>query len=119
MFSHVMIGSNDMDRSAKFYDAVMAPLGIKQFMKNATRCGYRGEGPGMFMLCPPHDGGKATFGNGSMLSFTAPSREAVDAFHAAALANGGKDEGLPGPRGNVYMAYVRDPEGNKLAAMHR
>ncbi|MET0182964.1 MAG: VOC family protein [Caulobacterales bacterium] len=123
MLSHVMIGSNNLERSAAFYDQVLGALGAKQFMKMENRIGYRSESGPAVMLCAPFDGEPAHPANGSMLSFSAPNQEAVAAFHAAALANGGTCEGPPGPRGGpdskAYLAYVRDPDGNKIAAMHR
>lgn len=123
MIGYVTIGANDLERSAAFFDAVFAPLGYQRTFLDG---GWAGYGPGgkkeglEIYVCAPHDGKAATFGNGSMLSLKAPSRAAVDAFHAAALANGGSDEGAPGVRGEYdppfYGAYVRDPVGNKFAA---
>lgn len=128
MIGYVTIGHNDLDKAAAFYDAAFAPLGYAQSFKDAAS-GWAGYGPGgkseglEFYLAKPHDGGPATFGNGSMLSLKAANRAAVDAFHAAALASGGKDEGAPGVRGEFdppfYGAYVRDPSGNKLCAYFR
>jgi catechol 2,3-dioxygenase-like lactoylglutathione lyase family enzyme len=129
MIGYVTIGHNGIDQSAAFYDAAFAPLGYVQTFKDPGS-GWVGYGPkekaeGLpdIMLAKPHDGGTATFGNGSMLAFKAGSRANVDAFHAAALAAGGKDEGAPGVRGTFeppfYGAYVRDPAGNKLCAYFR
>jgi catechol 2,3-dioxygenase-like lactoylglutathione lyase family enzyme len=126
MIGYVTIGQNDLEKSAAFYDAAFAPLGYAQTFKDAAS-GWAGYGPKEkkdgqpdIMLAKPHDGAAATFGNGSMLAFKAGSRANVDAFHAAALAAGGKDEGAPGERGAFdppfYGAYVRDPAGNKLCA---
>jgi catechol 2,3-dioxygenase-like lactoylglutathione lyase family enzyme len=123
MIGYVTIGSNDIARSVAFFDAVFAPLG---YARTFHEGGWAGYGPGgkkeglEIYICAPFDGGRAGNGNGSMLAFKAPSRLAVEAFHAAALAQGGADEGAPGVRGDfdppMYLAYVRDPEGNKLAA---
>lgn len=123
MIGYVTIGHNDLEKSCAFYDAAFAPLGYSRTFKDG---GWAGYGPGgrkeglEFYLASPNDGGPATFGNGSMLALKAESRAAVDAFHAAALGAGGKDEGAPGVRGDYdppwYGAYVRDPFGNKLAA---
>jgi catechol 2,3-dioxygenase-like lactoylglutathione lyase family enzyme len=123
MIGYITIGSNDLARSVAFFDALFTPLGYARTFHEGTWAGYgpggRKEGLEIY-LCAPFNGEKAGGGNGSMLAFKAPSRAAVEAFHAAALAHGGVDEGAPGVRGNfdppMYMAYVRDPEGNKLAA---
>jgi catechol 2,3-dioxygenase-like lactoylglutathione lyase family enzyme len=123
MFSHIMVGSNNIDKAAEFYDTVLEPFGATRFLKNETRAGYSTPDGGRFIICTPFDKSAATFGNGTMISFKAPSAAAVDTFYKAALAAGGKDEGAPGPRGTnnppPYVAYVRDPDGNKLAALHR
>ncbi len=119
IFTHVCVGTNDLARSRKFYDAALAPLGIK----NAGPMGdtgflYGAEGP-EFLITKPRDGKPASFANGGTIGFSAASRASVRAFHAAALASGGTDEGAPGPRSftpTAYGAYVRDPDGNKLCA---
>ena len=126
MISYVTIGTNDCARSVRFYDAVFAPLG---YAKTFDEGGWAGYGPGgkkegfEVYLATPENGKPATSGNGSMLALKAPSRAAVEAFHAAALANGGSSEGAPGVRGEFnppfFAAYVRDPEGNKLCAVFR
>lgn len=123
MIGYVTIGHNDLEKACAFYDAAFAPLGYSRTFREG---GWAGYGPGgrkeglEFYLAAPNDGGAATFGNGSMLALEAESRAAVEAFHAAALAHGGKDEGAPGVRGDYdppwFGAYVRDPAGNKLAA---
>ena len=124
MIYYVTIGSNDVPRSVRFYEAVLGALGhAKQFEGE----GFAGFGPDpeqpQVFLGRPFDGGAATRGNGMMVAFEAQTRDQVQAFHAAALANGGSDEGAPGLRTqyapNFYAAYVRDPEGNKLAAVSR
>ncbi len=124
MFSHVTLGTNDLDRSRAFYVPVMTTLGIGQpFELPATLVFGELTGTKLFILSP-FDGGDATIGNGTHAAFIAKDRATVDAFHAAALANGGSCDGPPGPRphyhANYYGAYVRDPDGNKLQAVcHR
>lgn len=124
MFSHVTFGTNDIDRARAFYIPVMETLGINQpFELPATLVFGDMVGPKLFLVSP-FDGGTATSGNGTHAAFITDDRAKVDAFHAAALANGGTCEGPPGPRphyhANYYGAYVRDPDGNKLQAVcHR
>ena len=118
MIAYSTLGTNDMDRSIAFYDATLGALGAVREMTSTswTRYGRPGE-RAKVCLTPPFDRQPATFGNGTMLAFQAPDHAAVDAFHAAALAKGGSDEGAPGIReGTHYVAYVRDPDGNKLCA---
>jgi catechol 2,3-dioxygenase-like lactoylglutathione lyase family enzyme len=125
VFSHLTVGSSDMDRSVRFYDAVLAPIGLVRLKSFRAASGY---GPkdfaGInlpFWILRPHDRKAASAGNGVTVAFTVASRAAVDAFHAAALANGGTDDGPPGLRTHYhpdyYGAYVRDPEGNKICAV--
>ena len=123
MFSHITVGSNDIARAKAFYSAVMAPLGYPRVTEGEDYFAY-GEtegGPPCFWVMPPFDEKPAERGNGWHCAFLAPSRAAVDAFHAAALAKGGSDEGAPGLRpqytDTYYGAYVRDPDGNKLQAV--
>jgi catechol 2,3-dioxygenase-like lactoylglutathione lyase family enzyme len=123
MFSHVMLGSNDLERSRKFYDAVLGTLGIRPGFLDKHRYFYRGNG-GLFSVSTPIDGEPACSANGGTVGFAAPSPEAADAFHAAGLASGGTAiEDPPGWRegefGRFYLAYLRDPDGNKICAMHR
>jgi catechol 2,3-dioxygenase-like lactoylglutathione lyase family enzyme len=123
MFTHVMVGSNDLPKSRRFYDAVMGALGYKNAMPaDAPRCAYRTD-TGAFLVGKPGDGGAACHANGGMVSFGAADSASVDAFHAAGLANGGIDEGAPGTRTGsgrpMYGAYLRDPDGNKIAAFAR
>ena len=123
MFSHVMVGVNDLETSRKFYDALLGTLGIAAGVVNKNRYFYRSP-TGTFGITTPINGEPATHGNGSTLSFNVTSPEQVDAFHAAGIANGGTTcEDAPGfregPTGRLYLAYLRDPDGNKLCGLHR
>jgi catechol 2,3-dioxygenase-like lactoylglutathione lyase family enzyme len=124
MFSHVMIGSNDLDRSQNFYDAVLAALGGKPGQRDPRgRLVYSHRG-GRLLVTRPIDGAAATCANGGTIGFLADDSGAVDAWHAAGVANGGSAiEDPPGTRegasGPLYLAYLRDPDGNKLCALHR
>ena len=120
MLTGARFGTRDIKRAIAFYDAVTAALGATRIIDRHGMAGYRGAEGGIFIVGTPRDG-EASFGNGSQLMFDAPSRVAVDAAHAAALEMGGKCEGPPGPRGeperNMYAAYFRDPDGNKVMVM--
>ena len=123
MFSHVMVGVNDLEVSRKFYDALLGTLGIAPGVANNKRYFYRSP-TGTFGITTPINGEPATHGNGSTLGFTMQSPEQADAFHAAGIANGGTTcEEPPGMRdgavGKLYLAYLRDPDGNKICALHR
>jgi catechol 2,3-dioxygenase-like lactoylglutathione lyase family enzyme len=123
MFSHVMFGVNDLEVSKKFYDALLGTLGIAPGVANKARYFYPSP-TGMFGITTPINGEPATHGNGSTIGFTVQSPEQADAFHAAGLANGGTTcEEPPGfrdfPAGAIYLAYLRDPDGNKICALHR
>jgi len=122
MLAYIMVGTNNLKRSAKFYDAALAPLGLVQTGGDNRYIGYGPKGApkkSKFYVTKPYNRKPATFGNGTMISLAAKSRRAVDGFHAAALKNGGRDDGKPGPRpadGSNYVAYARDPDGNKICA---
>ena len=128
MFSHVMVGSNDIERSKRFYDAVLGVLGAGEPFRNQapaghTRLFYRHAGS-TFSVSEPLDGQPATWANGSTIGFQCTSADQVLAFHDTAIANGGTSiEEAPGLRDNglgpMHLAYVRDPDGNKLCAMCR
>ena len=123
MFSHVMVGVKDLDASKKFYDAVLGTLGIAPGVANNNRYFYRSP-TGTFGITTPINGEPATFGNGSTFGFAAKSEAEVHAFHAAGVAHGGVTcEDPPGLRTNpafsYYIAYLRDPAGNKICAMYR
>ena len=123
MFSHMVVGVNDLEVSRKFYDALLGTLGINPGGANNNRYFYRSP-TGTFGITTPINGEPATHGNGSTLGFNMQSPEQADAFHAAGLANGGTTcEDPPGWRdgsvGKLYLAYLRDPDGNKLCALYR
>ena len=122
MFTHVMVGSNDIDRSKKFYDALFGAIGGSPATVDPRgRLIYAHNG-GRFLVTKPIDGKAACHANGGTIGFAAPSPEALMAWHAAGVANGGTSiEDPPGPRqgGAVHLAYLRDPDGNKIVAVHR
>jgi catechol 2,3-dioxygenase-like lactoylglutathione lyase family enzyme len=128
MFSHVMVGSSDIDRAKRFYDAVLGVLGAGEAMRNLnstgqTRLFYRHDG-GVFCVSEPLNGEPASFGNGGTIGFKCSSPEQVRKFHDTAVEHGGISvEDPPGLRkgsmGAIHLAYVRDPDGNKLCALHR
>jgi len=125
MYSHITVGTSQMNRAMRFYDTVLAPLGMKR--KRTFKIAISYAPPDFsgvnepFWVVRPYDRKDATPGNGVTVAFEAPTRAAVDAFHAAALAAGASDEGPPGTREhyhpNYYGAYVRDPDGNKLCVV--
>jgi len=123
MFSHVMIGTNDLEKAKAFYDALLGTLGVKPARVDGHRIFYRTK-TGVFSVSKPINGEPATHANGGTIGFAAESAEQADAFHAAGIANGGKScENPPGIRegaaGKLYLAYLRDLDGNKICAMHR
>ena len=123
MFSHVMLGVKDLEVSKKFYDALLGTLDIGPGVANRNRYFYRGA-TATFAITTPINGEAATHGNGSTIGFSMQSPEQGDAFHAAGVANGGTTcEDPPGfregPSGKIYLAYLRDPDGNKICALYR
>lgn len=124
MFSHIMLGANDIQESKVFYDAIFAALGYEPgVIDQKGRCFYMTD-TGIFAISKPIDGESACNGNGSTIGFTAKSTEEADAWHEAGLANGGTAcENPPGARegttGSLYLAYLRDPSGNKICALRR
>jgi catechol 2,3-dioxygenase-like lactoylglutathione lyase family enzyme len=120
MIGYVTIGMNDAQKSGRFYDAVFGAIGHERKFEDSGWIGYGPQGAdshGVY-VCPPHDGKPATAGNGTMIAFVAPSKDAVHEAYHAGLASGGTDEGAPGPRPadstTFYGAYLRDPTGNKI-----
>jgi catechol 2,3-dioxygenase-like lactoylglutathione lyase family enzyme len=133
MLTYVYVGTNDLERATRFYDATLVPLGMQRCITGDPEWDRISAGWGIyendgqrelaFWIGKPFNQQPATIGNGSMVAFKARSWKEVDAFHAAALANGGTSDGAPGLRPqynpDFYAAYVRDPDGNKLAAVCR
>jgi catechol 2,3-dioxygenase-like lactoylglutathione lyase family enzyme len=133
MLTYAYFGSNDLERATAFYDAVLAPLGMKRCITGDSQWDTISAGWGTyendgaqelaFWVGKPFNQQPATVGNGSMIAFRARTWQEVDDFHAAALAHGGTSDGAPGLRLNYnpdfYVAYVRDPDGNKIAAVCR
>ena len=117
MIGYITLGTNDLERAGKYYDALFADLGAKRAMVNERLISWStGAGSPMFAVIKPFDGKSATAGNGTMISLFVDSTAKVDRLHAQAIALGGKDEGAPGPRGDggFYGGYFRDLDGNKL-----
>lgn len=122
LIDHTSVGVPEIASACAFYDPVMAALGITCLIANETLAAY-GRDRVEFVIIRPADGGAPTAGNGVHVAFVAEQSKSVDAFHTIALSRGGKDEGAAGPRPgypkpNVYAAFVRDPYGNKLEAIH-
>jgi catechol 2,3-dioxygenase-like lactoylglutathione lyase family enzyme len=124
MFSHVMLGTDDAERSKRFYDATLGALGVPPgFADDKGRVFWR-TASGVFAVSKPIDGQPACHANGGTIGFAAKTPELADAWHAAGVANGGTTcEEPPGVReggmGKLYLAYLRDPDGNKVCALHR
>lgn len=124
MFSHIMIGANDIEASKKFYDATLGALGVAPGkVDDKGRVFYRTK-TGVFAITKPIDGNAATFANGGTVGFACESPDVAATWHAAGVAHGGKTcEEPPGWRegafGKLYLAYLRDPSGNKICALHR
>ena len=124
MYSHNMVGSNDIERSKKFYDATFKAMGGREGIKDDKGRLIYMHNNGLFLVTPPIDGQPATAGNGCTIGFAMENPEQANAWHEAGVANGGKAiEDPPGVRsggmGDLYLAYLRDPDGNKLCALHR
>lgn len=124
MYSHIMVGANDLAASKKFYDAVLGAIGLPEGKADPRgRVFYRSK-TGVFGITKPIDGRPATHANGGTIGFACDSPEQVKAFHDAGVANGGQSiEDPPGwrenPAARIYLAYLRDPCGNKICALHR
>jgi catechol 2,3-dioxygenase-like lactoylglutathione lyase family enzyme len=125
MFSHIVVGSNDIERSKAFYDALFNAIGGSPgFVDPKNRLIYQHDGA-MLMVTRPIDGMPATHANGGTIGFAVSEPAKIDAWHAAGIEAGGTSiENPPGVRaiegaGNLYLAYLRDPDGNKLCALHR
>ncbi len=127
MIGYATFGTRDHAASVKFFDAVLPAVGYTKFYHEGDHAGYAYDGNPesghTVWVAPPFDGNEAQPSNGAMVGFSAPTRAAVRAFHEAALANGGTCEGPPGVREaygpDFYLAYVRDPVGNKMSAVCR
>ncbi len=119
MIVHICFGTTDLERAGKFYDAIAQELGAARSHASDTAIYWSKPGSGVgFAATIPYDGNRASNGNGTMATIGAENQDMVDRIHAAALANGGTDEGAPGPRPNgMYCAYWRDPDGNKMNAV--
>ncbi len=120
MLGYVTVGTNDLEKSAKFYDAIAKEMGVGRMMENDEfiAWGDHGGGAGIAAM-KPHDGNAPSVGNGVMLALEAKDQEQVKRLYDIALANGGSDEGPVGPRGEgFYAGYFRDPDGNKLNAFY-
>ncbi|VVE57167.1 VOC family protein [Pandoraea anhela] len=118
VYTHITVGTNDLEKARSFYDAVLGEIGLKRVADLGDNGSIWGQSAPSFFVLKPANGQPATVGNGVTVSFEAPNRAAIDSFHKTALAAGGTCEGPPGTRGwapNAYAAYARDPDGNKLA----
>ncbi len=123
VFSHVMIGTNDLEKAKAFYDALLGTLGVAPATVDRHRIFYRTK-TGVFAVTKPIDGKPATAANGGTIGFACSSPQQADAWYAAGISNGGTScEDPPGvreaPTGKFYLAYLRDLDGNKLCALHR
>lgn len=122
IMSHISIGTDDLDRALAFYDKVLATVGAKRVHEVPGFAVAYGKAYPEFWVGLPHDGGRASVGNGTHFGFNAPDKAAVHAFHAAALAAGATDDGAPGPRPDYgepyYGCFVRDPDGHKIEAAY-
>ncbi len=124
MFTHIMIGTNDLDRAKRFYDATLGALGIPPGQIDDGRRVFYRTPSGTFCVTLPINGEPATAPNGGTIGFACKTPELADAWHAAGLANGGTAIENPpgvreGPYSKLYLAYLRDPDGNKVCGLHR
>ncbi|VWC21358.1 VOC family protein [Burkholderia lata] len=118
IFTHITVGTNDLEKARTFYDLILGKIGMKRIADLDSNGSIWGKDAPSFFVLRPANGQPATVGNGVTVSFEAPDRASVHAFHETAIAIGATDEGAAGPRGwapNAYAAYVRDMDGNKLA----
>ena len=127
MIGYVMIGTNDLDQAARFYDVLLDPLGLVQVARVETYAAYAPKAAKdakdaiEFYVTMPFDQGPATPGNGTMIALAAPTMQALEQFYRLGLQNGGSDEGAPGPReegSDICYAYIRDPDGSKICAFY-
>ena len=124
MIGYVMIGTNDLDQGARFYDVLLAPLGLVQVARVETYAAYAPKAAKdaiEFYITTPFDQGPATPGNGTMVALAVPTMQALEQFHSLGLQNGGSDEGAPGPREEgsaICYAYIHDADGNKICAFY-
>lgn len=124
MFSHIFVGADDVAASKKFYDAALGAIGLPEGKTDPKGRVFYISSAGLFGISKPIDGKAATYANGGTIGFACDNTEKVDAFHAAGVANGGISIEDPpgwreGPAGKLYLAYLRDPCGNKICALHR
>lgn len=124
MFSHIMVGANNVQESKKFYDAILATMGHKPGVIDEKGRVFYFTKSGVFSISKPIDGQPASNGNGTTFGFSAKTPDVADAWHKAGMSNGGTEcEDPPGvregPGGKLYLAYLRDPSGNKICALHR
>lgn len=120
MIGYVMVGTNNFDDAAKFYDELLGSIGASRILEDERFIAWATNmGSPALSICKPFDGNAATVGNGAMVALVVDSRDKVDALHAKALALGGTDEGAPGQRSDTFYAgYFRDRDGNKLNAFY-
>ena len=119
IFTHVVLGTDDLEQATKFYDATLGTLGVNNMGPMGENAMLYGVDSPEFVITKPANGEPACYANGGTLGFVAGSRDAVHKFHEAGLTNGGTDEGQPGPREfspTAYASYLRDPAGNKICA---
>ena len=119
MIGFVMVGTNDLDKAIKFYDILLEAIDLKRVITNEKYIGYSSKKKPKeikFYVTNPVDKNKATYGNGTQISFAVKSKETVDNFYNLGIKLGGKDEGAPGIRSGDYYCYIRDLDGNKICS---